>query len=59
MVEMIRGRMSSDYVCASQIIAHDALKALVNLSDTLMVARNLVDEEFLTFLISYTAVSHP
>lgn len=39
------------------MIAHDAFKALVNLSDTLMVARHLVDESFLTFLVSYTAVS--
>lgn len=40
-----------------QMIAHDALSALINLSDTLIVARHLADETFLAFLISYTCVS--
>lgn len=40
-----------------QHIAHDAFSALVNLADTLAVARHLVDDDFLTFLVSYTAVS--
>ncbi len=38
-------------------IAHDAFSALVNLADGLNVARHLVDEEFLSWLVSYTAVS--
>ena len=40
-----------------QIIAHDALSALINLSDDLAVAWHLVDHEFLVWLVSYTAVS--
>lgn len=39
------------------MIAHDAFSALVNLSDSILVARHLVDEEFLAFLVSFTAVS--
>ncbi|WVO16916.1 hypothetical protein L204_104602 [Cryptococcus depauperatus] len=43
------------YLCRDQaFIAHDALSALVNLSDTLAVARHIVDKEFLVWLISYT-----
>ncbi|KAJ9098152.1 hypothetical protein QFC21_004481 [Naganishia friedmannii] len=42
-------------LCRDQaMIAHDALSALINLSDTLIVARHLADETFLAFLISYT-----
>lgn len=40
-----------------QVIAHDALSALINLSDTLAAAKYLVDNDFLVWLISYTAVS--
>ncbi|WWC72725.1 uncharacterized protein I206_106689 [Kwoniella pini CBS 10737] len=43
-------------LCKDQAaIAHDALSALINLSDTLAVARHLVDQEFLVWLVSYTA----
>ncbi|WWC98308.1 hypothetical protein V866_005199 [Kwoniella sp. B9012] len=43
-------------LCKDQAaIAHDALSALINLSDTLAVARHLVDKEFLVWLVSYTA----
>lgn len=38
------------------MIAHDAFSALINLSDTVIVARHLADEAFLKFLISYTCV---
>jgi hypothetical protein len=38
------------------MIAHDAFSALVNLSDTLLVARHLVNEDFLQFIVSFTAV---
>jgi hypothetical protein len=45
-------------LCRGQaVIAHDALSALVNLSDNLAVARHLADKEFLVWLVSYTAVS--
>ncbi|OCF45537.1 cytoplasmic protein [Kwoniella heveanensis CBS 569] len=44
------------FLCRDQAaIAHDALSALVNLSDTLAVAKHLVDQEFLVWLVSYTA----
>ena len=39
------------------MLAHDAVSALVNLSDSLAVARHLMDEKFLIWLVSYTAVS--
>ncbi|WRT70850.1 uncharacterized protein IL334_007849 [Kwoniella shivajii] len=43
-------------LCKDQApIAHDAISALVNLSDTLAVAKHLVDNEFLIWLVSYTA----
>ncbi|WWC92461.1 uncharacterized protein L201_007419 [Kwoniella dendrophila CBS 6074] len=43
-------------LCKDQAaIAHDALSALINLSDTLAVARHLVDRDFLVWLVSYTA----
>jgi hypothetical protein len=42
-----------------QMIAHDAFSALINLSDTVIVARHLADETFLKFLISYTCVRLP
>ncbi|GHJ85089.1 hypothetical protein NliqN6_1491 [Naganishia liquefaciens] len=42
-------------LCRDQaMIAHDAFSALINLSDTIIVARHLADEPFLKFLISYT-----
>ncbi|KAI5452890.1 Protein hgh1 [Naganishia albida] len=42
-------------LCRDQaVIAHDAFSALINLSDTVIIARHLADEPFLTFLISYT-----
>ena len=40
------------------MMAHDAVSALVNLSDNLAVARHLVDPEYLVWLVSYTAVGH-
>ncbi|KAL7422943.1 Protein hgh1 [Cryptotrichosporon argae] len=43
-------------LCRDQaIIAHDALSALVNLSDNIAVARHLTDNDFLVWLVSYTA----
>ncbi|CAD6589786.1 MAG: hypothetical protein TREMPRED_005515, partial [Tremellales sp. Tagirdzhanova-0007] len=43
-------------LCRDQaLIAHDALSALINLSDSLVVARHLVYHEFLVWLVSYTA----
>lgn len=45
-------------LCRDQgAIAHDALSALINLSDNLAVARQLATEDFLVWLVSYTAVS--
>ncbi|OXG43804.1 cytoplasmic protein [Cryptococcus neoformans] len=44
------------YLCMDQApIAHDALSALINLSDNPVVARHIVDKEFLVWLVSYTA----
>ncbi|KAL1412416.1 Protein hgh1 [Vanrija albida] len=43
-------------LCRDQAaIAHDALSALINLSDNLSVARHLASDEFLVWLVSYTA----
>ncbi|ORX40811.1 cytoplasm protein [Kockovaella imperatae] len=43
-------------LCTDQaMMAHDALSALVNLSDNVAVARHLVDKDFLVWLVSYTA----
>jgi hypothetical protein len=43
-------------LCRDQAaIAHDALSALINLSDNLAVARQLATEPFLIWLVSYTA----
>ena len=39
------------------MIAHDAVSALINLSDDLAAAQHLVDPTFLVWLVSYTAVS--
>lgn len=39
------------------MIAHDALSALINLSDTLGAARHMVDHDFMVWLVSYTSVS--
>lgn len=45
-------------LCRDQaVIAHDALSALINLTDNLAVARHLADHRFLVWLVSYTAVS--
>ncbi|PWN38743.1 hypothetical protein IE81DRAFT_327190 [Ceraceosorus guamensis] len=35
------------------VTAHDAFSALINLSDSLLVARRIADQAFLTFLVSY------
>jgi hypothetical protein len=44
-------------LCRDQaVIAHDALSALVNLTDNLAVARQLATHDFLVWLVSYTAV---
>lgn len=50
-------KLSAFLSCVGQPIAHDALSALINLSDNLAVARHIVDKEFLVWLVSYTAVS--
>ncbi|WVQ72728.1 hypothetical protein IAR50_002288 [Cryptococcus sp. DSM 104548] len=43
-------------LCMDQgTIAHDALSALVNLSDTLAVAKHIAYKDFLVWLVSYTA----
>ncbi|KAF8327178.1 uncharacterized protein EI90DRAFT_2975172 [Cantharellus anzutake] len=43
-------------LCRDQpAIAHDAFKALVNLSDSMLLASSLSEKSFLTFLISYVA----
>ncbi|RSH87013.1 hypothetical protein EHS25_003501 [Saitozyma podzolica] len=43
-------------LCQDQaMIAHDAVSSLINLSDNLAVAKNLMDREFLVWLVSYTA----
>lgn len=45
-------------LCRDQAaIAHDALSALINLTDSLPVSRQLMQPEFLVWLVSYTAVS--
>jgi len=44
-------------LCLQQFIAHDALSGLINLADNLAAAKHMVDQEFLIWLISYTAVS--
>lgn len=42
-------------LCSDQaMIAHDALSGLINLADTLAVAKHLATEQFLVWLISYT-----
>lgn len=44
-------------LCRDQAqIAHDALSGLINLTDNLAVSRQLATEEFLVWLVSYTAV---
>lgn len=43
-------------ICQDQpMAAHDAFCALINLSDSLLVARRIGDEEFLSFLVRYIA----
>lgn len=45
-------------LCRDQAaIAHDALSALINLTDSLAVSRQLMQPDFLVWLMSYTAVS--
>jgi hypothetical protein len=41
----------------AQAIAHDAFRALVNLSDSPMIHPHLAEPSFLTFLVSYVVVS--
>jgi len=41
----------------AQAIAHDAFRALVNLSDSPMIHPHLAEPPFLTFLVSYVVVS--
>jgi hypothetical protein len=44
-------------LCRDQpMIAHDAFKALVNLSDATLVKKECSDDEFLVFLVSYIVV---
>ncbi|KIY74235.1 DUF383-domain-containing protein, partial [Cylindrobasidium torrendii FP15055 ss-10] len=41
-------------LCRDQLaIAHDAFKALINLTDTQVVANSVSDDQFLNFLVSY------
>lgn len=41
-------------MCRDQpLAAHDALSALINLSDSVLVSRRIADEKFLEFLVSY------
>lgn len=43
-------------LCQDQpITAHDAFCALINLSDSLLVARNIGDKDFVAFLVRYIA----
>lgn len=51
-----RTLMTENHADPAQMIAHDALSSLINLSDNLAVAKNLMDREFLVWLVSYTAV---
>jgi len=45
-------------LCKDQpISAHDAFSSLINLSDSLIVAKRVGDKDFLEFLVSYIAVS--
>lgn len=45
-------------LCRDQpMIAHDAFKALVNLSDATIVKKECSDDDFLVFLVSYIVVS--
>jgi hypothetical protein len=41
-----------------QATAHDAFRALVNLSDEPRIVPFLAERSFLAFLVSYTIVSH-
>lgn len=43
-------------MCLCQATAHDAFRALVNLSDNSLVAASLSEPMFLTFLVSYILV---
>lgn len=45
-------------LCKDQpITAHDAFSCLINLTDSLLVAKRVGDGDFLQFLVSYIAVS--
>lgn len=39
-----------------QAIAHDAFRALVNLSDSSLLVASLTEQTFITFLVSYIVV---
>ncbi|KAK8850674.1 hypothetical protein IAR55_004594 [Kwoniella newhampshirensis] len=52
----VKALMDLMELCRDQAaIAHDALSALINLSDTLAVARHLIDTDFLVWIVSYTS----
>jgi hypothetical protein len=55
----MRAPYEGGYATDEQVIAHDAISALINLSDTIAAAKYLVEQDFLVWLISYTAVCHP
>ncbi len=42
---------------SSQATAHDAFRALVNLSDNSFVSASLAEKSFFSFLVSYILVS--
>lgn len=49
--------MTSPYVAMLiQITMHDALSALINLTDSPLVALRIADPEFLKFLVAYIGV---
>jgi hypothetical protein len=56
--ETVEPSYSSIMELMCQMTAHDALSALINLSDNFAVARHIAaDEEYIVWLISYTAVN--
>jgi hypothetical protein len=49
------GTQGADHGSPHKITAHDAFSALINLSDSLLVARRIADDDFLVFLVRYIA----
>jgi hypothetical protein len=52
-----RSAFPSSSCSNAQAIAHDAFRALVNLSDSPVIHPHLIEQSFFTFLVSYIAVS--